>query len=99
MSDNASKLTSATDWAKVSALTDAEIDTSDIPPLDDAFFARAKLRLPPQAELVEVTLHLDPQVLRWFQHQGGEYERMINAALRIYAEAHSQNQVSDHKSA
>jgi uncharacterized protein (DUF4415 family) len=99
MSENASKPTSATDWARVSALTDAEIDTSDIPPLDDAFFARAKLRLPPQAELVEVTLHLDPQVLRWFQHQGSEYERVINAALRIYAEAHTQYQVPDHESA
>lgn len=27
-------------------MTDEEIDTSDIPPLDDAFFARAKWRLP-----------------------------------------------------
>jgi hypothetical protein len=32
---------SATDWARIDALTDETIDTSDIPPLSDAFFARA----------------------------------------------------------
>lgn len=37
---------SQTDWKRVDALTDAEIDTSDIPPLDDAFFANAELRQP-----------------------------------------------------
>jgi hypothetical protein len=47
MSENAAKPTSKTDWARVSALTDAEIDTSEIPPLDASFFSRARLRLPP----------------------------------------------------
>jgi uncharacterized protein (DUF4415 family) len=88
MSENASKSTSKTDWARVSALTDAEIDTSEIPPLDDSFFSQARLRLPPQP-LTEVTLHLDPQVLDWFQKQGSSYEELINAALRIYAQAHA----------
>ena len=37
---------SATDWARVDQMTDEEIDTSDIPPLDDSFFAGAKWRLP-----------------------------------------------------
>ena len=37
---------SATDWARIDQMTDEEIDTSDIPPLTDAFFAKAKLRLP-----------------------------------------------------
>ncbi|MGI9067877.1 MAG: hypothetical protein ACR2HX_15935 [Pyrinomonadaceae bacterium] len=37
---------SATDWARVDQMTDEEIDTSDIPPLDDAFLASAKWRLP-----------------------------------------------------
>ncbi|MEO6470814.1 MAG: BrnA antitoxin family protein, partial [Aeromicrobium sp.] len=56
----------------------------------DEFFKRARLRRPSPEALVEVTLHLDPEVLRWFQLQEAEYEREINAALRIYAEAHSQ---------
>lgn len=37
---------SATDWARVDQMTDEEIDTSEIPPLDDAFFASAKWQLP-----------------------------------------------------
>jgi hypothetical protein len=32
---------SRTDWAKVDALTEADIDTSDIPPLTKAFFAKS----------------------------------------------------------
>jgi hypothetical protein len=37
--------TSKTDWARIDAMTDDDIDTSDIPPLDEAFFAKAKLRM------------------------------------------------------
>ena len=40
------KSTSQTDWDRVKLMTDEEIDTSDIPPLDDDFFAHAELRLP-----------------------------------------------------
>ena len=40
------KKASATDWARIDRMTDEEIDTSDIPPLDDEFFARAKWLLP-----------------------------------------------------
>ena len=40
------KKKSETDWARVDRMTDDEIDTSDIPPLDDAFFERAITVLP-----------------------------------------------------
>lgn len=88
MSKSALKPTSETDWARVSAQADVEIDTSEIPPLDDAFFAAARLRLPPRP-LTEITLHLDPQVIAWFQRQGSFYEQLINAALKIYVQAHT----------
>ena len=81
-----------TDWARVDTLTDETIDTSDIPPLTDAFFARARLRQPRQP--VAVTLHVDPDVLVWFKALGDSYEQRINAALRIYAEAHQAYRVS-----
>ena len=86
MSKNDSKNTSKPNWKKVDALTDEQIDTSDIPPLGESFFARAKWRKP--AKPVTVTVHLDPEVLAWFKAQGDQYEQKINAALRIYAEAH-----------
>ncbi len=73
---------------KVAALSDAEIDTSESPILDDAFFVPATARMP-SLPLAEVTLHIDPLLLRWFRNQSAQYERLINAALRIYVEAHA----------
>jgi len=37
---------SRTDWSRIDAMSDEDIDTSDIPPLDDEFFSRAELRMP-----------------------------------------------------
>ncbi len=51
---------SETDWKRVDEMTDEQIDTSDIPPLDDDFFARAELRMPKQ---VPVTMKVDAYLL------------------------------------
>ena len=67
-------------------MSDEAIDTSDVPPLSKAFFEKATLRTPQRQ--VAVTVHVNPDVLAWFQAQGREYEQRVNAALRIYAEAH-----------
>jgi uncharacterized protein (DUF4415 family) len=77
---------SETDWERVDALTDETIDTSDIPELSDAFFARAALRMPQQ--FTTVTMQVDSEVWAWFEAQGEECKLRLNAALRIYAEAH-----------
>ena len=69
-------------------MTDEEIDTSDIPPLDETFFAGARLRMP--GRKVSVTLDVDADVLAWFKEQGEDFQNRINAALKIYAEAHKQ---------
>ncbi|OCR01513.1 hypothetical protein BCD67_18640 [Oscillatoriales cyanobacterium USR001] len=78
--------TSKTDWSKIDAMTDKDIDTSDIPPLSDDFFVKAQLR--DCASLATVVIHVDPETLAWFQLQGEVAERQMAAALRIYAEAH-----------
>ena len=88
MSGSNLKRPSETDWAKVEAMTDEEIDTSDIPPLDEAFFANAKLRIPKGK--VPVVISVDADVVEWFKAQGDEYQKLLNAALRIYAEAHKE---------
>lgn len=80
------KRRSRTDWARVDALIDSEIDLSEVPELDESFFANAILRMPRTP--VVVALHVDPEVLAWFKAQGEAYEDRVNAALRIYAEAH-----------
>jgi uncharacterized protein (DUF4415 family) len=78
--------TSRTDWARIDAMSDDEIDTSDIPPLTDEFFSKAKLRMP-SSSLPTVAIRVDPETLLWFQSKGEEAEQHMTAALRIYAEA------------
>ena len=71
-------------------MADDGIDTSDIPPLGEEFFASASLRLPKKAN-PSVTLSVDADVLEWYKAQGEEFQSRINAALRIYAEAHKES--------
>jgi uncharacterized protein (DUF4415 family) len=78
---------SETDWKRVDAMMDEEIDTSDIPPLDDAFFSKAKLRMPKR---VSVTMQVDADLLEWFKAQGEQYESLMNSALRSYVEEHKE---------
>ena len=75
-----------TDWARIDAMSDETIDTSDIPTLDKSFFETAKWRKPNNK--VTVTLEVEPEVMDWFKCQGADYQGHISAALKIYAEAH-----------
>ena len=75
-----------TNLERLDAMTDEMIDTSDIPPLTDEFFATAKWRMPKRQ--VTVAVEVEPEVVEWFKAQGDNYERYLTAALRIYAQAH-----------
>jgi len=79
------KKRSRTDWVRVDALKEQEIDYSEIPELGDDFFKSAVLRMPEPKALV--TLRLDRDVLEWFKKQGPKYQTRINALLRAYVEA------------
>ena len=85
MSEKDSKMKSQTDWEKFDALTDSEIDTTDIPPLDDSFFAHAELRLPETKQTI--TIRLDKDVVDWFKSRGKGYQTRMNAVLRMYMQA------------
>ncbi len=87
MKENDLKNSSQTDWERVKAMTDEEIDTSDIPPLDDDFFAYAELRLPEPKQ--SITIRLDADVVEWFKAQGKGYQTRMNAILRRYMEVHT----------
>ena len=89
MSEQSMNRRSGSDWARIEAMRDEEIDVSDIPPLSDAFFERAKLWK--AGRPVAVTLDVDQDILDWFKAQGDDFPRRMNAALRIYAEAHRQS--------
>ena len=77
---------SRTDWSRIDAMTDDDIDTSDIPPLTDEFFSKAKLRIP-ASSLTTVAVQVDSETLAWFQSKGKDAEQHMAAALMIYAEA------------
>lgn len=63
--------TSKTNWERVDALSEADIDTSDIPAQGEEFFARSHWRLPQPAVLLE------PDVAAVFTSAAA-----VNAALR-----------------
>lgn len=81
---------SRTDWARVKAMKDSEIDFSDSPELTPEAFARAVVRkgLTPVMAKAQLTLRLDADVLDWFRAQGRGYQTRINALLRAYRDAH-----------
>jgi len=78
------KRQSRTDWKRIDAMGDEDIDFSDIPKLDPDFFANA-IVWPGTKE--QITLRLDPDVLKFFRKQGRGYQTTINAVLRKYMEA------------
>ena len=67
-------------------MSDEDIDYSDIPPLDERFFERAKLWS--QQPKVTVTVEIDADMLEWFKSEGDDWEARLLAALRLYVEAH-----------
>ena len=88
MNAKPSKKHSKTDWDRVKAQTDSDIDTSEIPALDPDFFKFVNLRMP--SKKASITVRLDSDVLKWFRNQGKGYQTRINAVLRTYMEGHSE---------
>ncbi|MEM7536062.1 MAG: BrnA antitoxin family protein [Chloroflexota bacterium] len=80
---------SKTDWARLEAMSDDEIDTSDIPPLDETFFTQGELRLPKSKPMISI--RIDADVLEWFKAQGAGYQTRMNAVLRLYMERQIQS--------
>jgi uncharacterized protein (DUF4415 family) len=81
---------SRTDWKRVDALKDKDIDLSDVPEVSPEMFARAIVRrgLKPVSRKAQLTLRVDSEVLDWFRKQGQGYQTKINALLRAYMDAH-----------
>jgi uncharacterized protein (DUF4415 family) len=75
----------ATDFKRLRALRDSEIDFSDIPKLDKSFWATAKLTLPEPKD--RLTIRVDHDVVQWLKKRGKGYQTRINAILRSYMKA------------
>jgi uncharacterized protein (DUF4415 family) len=75
------KKVSKTDFAKLDALKDEDIDYSDIPELTDDVWEKMQLIDPGKKA---ISIRVDQDVLAWFKNQGGRYQRLINQILRHY---------------
>jgi len=74
---------SKTDWKRVDAAKDNDIDYTDIPELGDDFFEKANLI--PSKQLV--TIRLDSDVLLWLKRNGRGYQTRTNKILRTVMES------------
>jgi uncharacterized protein (DUF4415 family) len=74
---------SKSDWARIDAMKDEEIDYSDIPELGDEFFENAVFV--PAKKLV--TMRLDADVVMWLKRNGRGYQTRANKILRSVMEA------------
>jgi len=74
-----------TDSKQPDAVSDEDIDFSEIPELTPDMFRHKvvgrNMFTEPRDEL---TLRIDRDVLQWFQSQGEGYERLINFLMRSY---------------
>ena len=75
-----------TDWARVDALTDEEIEDAarndpDAAPLDFDW-SDAVLVIPPRKKAISI--RVDEDVLDYFKQEGAGYQRRMNAVLRSY---------------
>jgi len=80
---------SGTDFKRLDAMANADIDLSDIPEVTPEMFAKGILRrgLKPITKQ-QLTLRLDSDVVEWFRERRGGYQTKMNALLRAYMEEH-----------
>jgi uncharacterized protein (DUF4415 family) len=68
--------------AELAALSDRDVDTSDLPPLTDAFWQSAVRNPFYKPTKTSTTVRIDSDVLAWLRGQGKGYQSRINAILR-----------------
>jgi uncharacterized protein (DUF4415 family) len=82
--------TDQTDWKRIDAMKDEDIDLSDIPEITPEMFARAvrrrNFRVIPRKK--QLTLRVDSDVVDWYKKQGPGYQTRINSLLRAYMKEH-----------
>jgi uncharacterized protein (DUF4415 family) len=78
---------SETDWARLDAMTDEEIEASIVNDPDwqefkDIDWSKAILVIPPKKRAISI--RVDEDVLDYFKKEGAGYQRRMNAVLRSF---------------
>jgi uncharacterized DUF497 family protein/predicted DNA binding CopG/RHH family protein len=89
VSEVSSSNISQTDWARIAAMQDEDIDLSEVPEVTDEQMARAVLRVggvPVERGKRRVNMFLDAVIVEYFKAKAGErgYQTLINEALAEY---------------
>lgn len=71
---------------------DTDIDYSDIPETDAAFWAKANISIP--AAKAMISIRVDSDVLEWYRRHARRYQTLMNAVLRKYKEARELEETS-----
>jgi uncharacterized protein (DUF4415 family) len=73
------------DLRRLDSMSDEDIDYSDSPETDEAFWANAKVFVGGKQA---ISLRVDEDVLEYFKSMGKGYQTAMNRVLRQYMEAH-----------
>ena len=80
---------SKTDWAKVDAMTEEELEASVAADPDDVHepidWSKAIMGLPPRKQAIK--LRIDGDVLDWFKATGQGYQTRMNNVLRAFVDS------------
>jgi len=79
------KKSTKSDLERIDRMQDADIDYSDIPPLDKSFLKRATAPWPPVKK--QLTIRIDADVVEWLKSDGRGYQTRINRILRVVMES------------
>jgi uncharacterized protein (DUF4415 family) len=90
MKKSSSSKNSKTDWPRVRALKDRNIETSaEHPEAEVKHIIRGIVRqgLKPVSPKASISLRVDADVLEWFKSKGPGYQTRINAVLKAFRDA------------
>lgn len=79
------KKQSKTNWKAIDALTDEDIDYSDIPEVTANMFKNMTVLLPDDTK--KINIRLKNNTIEFFKRTSKHYQTMINAVLDAYVEA------------
>ncbi len=77
---------SQTDWARVDALTEEELEAS-IDHEEEGEFDWSTVQVGIPGPKQQLTVRFDADVVEWFKAQGAGYQTRMNAVLRSFVEA------------
>lgn len=90
MSNKNSTKKSQTDWARIDAMTDEDIDFTDLPEITDEMWEKGVLQKGAKTNSLksQEILIVDSDIIEFFKSEGRGYKSKINQLLRAYMESH-----------